>query len=158
MSGKETVVLTGDVPSGRMLMFKDSSMKYVACLVRRFLELSPDHSMNDFNNVRVFQHECFISLLEDINILRARPIEIRIQSSYVSSFPNQRFGNKNYDLVYDLINQSTEYVGIDMDSVFSIAKWKMPENEVEKALNFLSSEGHIYSTIDEHHFKTTNGD
>ena len=63
------IYLSGDVPGGNMIMFKDSSMKYVACLVRRFLQLSPDHSLEDFNNVRVFQAECFASLQEDINIL-----------------------------------------------------------------------------------------
>ena len=58
----------------------DSSMKYVACLVRRFLELSPDHSMKDFNNVRVYQDGWFISLQEDIHILEERGVEMKIQS------------------------------------------------------------------------------
>ena len=69
MSDKQKITLFGDVPGGQMRMFKDSSMKYVACLVMRFLELSPNHSMEDFNNVRVFENGYFISLQEDIEIL-----------------------------------------------------------------------------------------
>ena len=80
MSEKERIYLTGDVPGGNMIMFKDSSMKYVACLVKRFLEMSPDHSMEDYNNVRVFQGDYFISLLEDINILFDSAIRLSIQS------------------------------------------------------------------------------
>ena len=80
MSDKRKVYLYGDVPDGKMVMFSDSSMKYVACLVRRFLELSPDHSMKDFNNVRVYQDGWFISLQEDIHILEQRGVEMKIQS------------------------------------------------------------------------------
>jgi len=79
-------------------------------------------------------------------------------AGYVSSSSNQTFGNKNYDLVYGLIRQSTEEAGIDKDSIFSQAKKTMSKVEMDNALDFLSSEGHIYSTIDEEHFKTTDGD
>ena len=34
-------------------------------------------------------------------------------------------------------------------------KSKMSKQELDSSLDFLSSEGHIYSTIDEDHFKTT---
>ena len=80
MSEKKKVHLFGDVPGGKMVLYSDSSMKYVACLVRRFLELSPDHSMKDFNNVRVYQDGWFISLQEDIHILEERGVEMKIQS------------------------------------------------------------------------------
>ena len=79
-------------------------------------------------------------------------------AGYVSSSSNQTFGNKNYDLVYGLIRQSTEEAGIDKDSIFNQAKKTMSKVEMDNALDFLSSEGHIYSTIDEEHFKTTDGD
>ena len=48
--------------------------------------------------------------------------------------------------------------GIDRDTIFNQAKKTMTKNEMDNALDFLSSEGHIYSTIDEDHFKTTDGD
>ena len=81
-----------------------------------------------------------------------------VSSSYVSSSANQSFGNSNYDMVYGLIKQSTDEAGIDRDSIFGGVKKGMSRNEMDNALDFLSSEGHIYSTIDEDHFKTTDGD
>ena len=68
------------------------------------------------------------------------------------------FGNKNYDLVYGVIKQTSEEAGCDRDTVFNQAKRIMSRADMDTALDFLSSEGHIYSTIDEDHFKTTDGD
>ena len=83
MTKKEKVQLYvyGDVPDTSvkyMTMFKNESMKHVSCLVKRFLELSPDFSSEDYNRVRVSQSnnqhrqyykEYFIPLMEDIDIL-----------------------------------------------------------------------------------------
>ena len=70
----------------------------------------------------------------------------------------QSFGNKNYDLVYSIIRQTMDESGCDRDTVFSQAKKTMSKSDMDKALDHLSSEGHIYSTIDEDHFKTTDGE
>jgi len=70
----------------------------------------------------------------------------------------QSFGNKNYDLVYGIIRQTVEESGCDRDTVFNQAKKTMSKSDMDNALDFLSSEGHIYSTIDEDHFKTTDGE
>ena len=70
----------------------------------------------------------------------------------------QSFGNKNYDLVYSIIRQTMEESGCDRDTVFNQAKKTMSKSDMDNALDFLSSEGHIYSTIDEDHFKTTDGE
>merc|ERR1719234_242641 len=74
-----------------------------------------------------------------------------------SSAPSsgQSFGHKNYDLVYHLIQGSTEEQGVDRDSINQQVRTKMSKQEMDSALDYLSSEGHIYSTIDEDHFKTT---
>jgi len=79
-------------------------------------------------------------------------------AGYVSSSSNQSFGNKNYDMVYALIRQSMDEAGIDRDAIYDQAKKSMSKTEMDNSLEFLSSEGHIYSTIDEDHFKTTDGD
>ena len=89
MTKKEKVQLYiyGDVPDTSvkyMRMFKDESMKYVSCLVKRFLELSPDFSSEDYNRVRVFQYhkEYFIPLMEDIDILDINnDIKIKFQET-----------------------------------------------------------------------------
>ena len=68
------------------------------------------------------------------------------------------FGYKNADLVYGVIKQSMDEAGCNRDIVFNQAKKTMSRADMDNALDFLSSEGHIYSTIDEDHFKTTDGD
>lgn len=65
------------------------------------------------------------------------------------------FGHKHYDLVYGIIKGSMEEQGVNRDTVNMQVKSKMSKQEMDSALDFLSGEGHIYSTIDEDHFKTT---
>jgi len=72
-----------------------------------------------------------------------------------ASSAGQSFGHKHYDLVYGLIKGSMEEQGVDRDHINNQVKSKMSKQEMDSALDFLSSEGHIYSTIDEDHFKTT---
>jgi hypothetical protein len=81
-----------------------------------------------------------------------------IQGAAVSSSAGQSFGNKNYDQVYGMIRQSMDEAGLDRDSIFNKLRMKMSKVEMDNALDFLSSEGDIYSTIDEDYFKTTDGD
>lgn len=81
-----------------------------------------------------------------------------VQGGVVNNSSNQSFGNKNYDLVYGMIKQSSDETGLDRDSIFNQLRMKMSKVEMDNSLDFLSSEGHIYSTIDEDHFKTTDGD
>jgi len=70
-----------------------------------------------------------------------------------SSAPSS--GHKNYDMVYQLIKSSSAEQGVDRDSINQQVRTKMSKQEMDAALDYLSSEGHIYSTIDEDHFKTT---
>ena len=80
----------GDLPDASikyMRMFKDENMKYVSCLVKRFLELSSDFSSEDINRVSVSQGirgvedpQYFIHLKEDIDILDLKnDINIKFQ-------------------------------------------------------------------------------
>ena len=42
--------------------------------------------------------------------------------------------------------------GMGVDQVFEQLKGKITRDELNKSIQFLSDEGHIYSTIDEQHF------
>jgi len=70
----------------------------------------------------------------------------------------QSFGNKNYDTVYGLIRECVDEQGINKDLILNSLRGKLNKNEIDGAIDFLSNEGHIYSTIDDDHFKTTNED
>jgi replication factor A2 len=37
-------------------------------------------------------------------------------------------------------------------------KGRLSKKEMDDSIEFLSNEGHIYSTVDEDHFKSTEGD
>jgi len=76
----------------------------------------------------------------------------------VSTNLSSSFGNKNYDTVYALIKQSQEDQGISISSLLQSVQGKMSKSEMDSAIDYLSNEGHIYSTVDDEHFKSTDGD
>lgn len=65
------------------------------------------------------------------------------------------FGNAKYDSVYKMVAGCDREEGISRDELNQQLTGKMGRKEVDDALEFLSNEGHIYSTTDEDHFKTT---
>jgi len=76
----------------------------------------------------------------------------------MGSVTAQSFGNTKHDLVYGCIRQSMDDAGLHKDQLFAQIKAKMSKSEMETSLEFLSAEGHIYSTVDEDHFKSTDGE
>ena len=46
-------------------------------------------------------------------------------------------------------------VGISRRELYNIHRAEMSESKVEEMLDFLTNEGHIYTTMDQHHFKST---
>jgi len=58
-------------------------------------------------------------------------------------------------MVYSIIQATLVETGIEKSQIYSAVKGKMASRDVDAALEFLCSEGHIYSTIDEDHFKST---
>jgi len=74
------------------------------------------------------------------------------------SVGTQSFGNNKHDLVYGCIRQSMDDAGIHKDQLMEQVRTKMSKSELENSLEFLSAEGHIYSTVDEDHFKSTDGE
>jgi len=65
----------------------------------------------------------------------------------------QSFGNAKQDLVYKMVCSCTRDEGLQRDEVAQQLNGKMSKKEVDDALDYLSGEGHIYSTIDDDHFK-----
>lgn len=58
-------------------------------------------------------------------------------------------------LVYTIIQATTAETGMEKSQIYNSVKGKMGQRDVDAALEFLCSEGHIYSTVDEDHFKST---
>ena len=65
------------------------------------------------------------------------------------------FGNAKYDALYKMVSACEREEGMSRDELGQQLSGKMSRKEVDDALEFLSNEGHIYSTTDEDHFKTT---
>ena len=59
------------------------------------------------------------------------------------------------DAVYKVVAACEREEGIGRDEIFQTLQSEMSKKDLDDALEFLSSEGHVYSTIDEDHFKTT---
>ena len=65
------------------------------------------------------------------------------------------FGNAKYDAIYKMVSGCDREEGISRDELSQNLQGKMGRKDVDEGLEFLSNEGHIYSTVDEDHFKTT---
>jgi len=59
-----------------------------------------------------------------------------------------------YNQISSVIKQSKSNEGIHIGDICAYFK-NIPQNKIREALDFLSTEGHIYSTIDDEHFKST---
>jgi len=46
-------------------------------------------------------------------------------------------------------------IGLSVSSVVKTLARNFSENEVRQSINFLTNEGHLFSTTDEEHFKCT---
>lgn len=57
--------------------------------------------------------------------------------------------------VLDMIKQHAGEVGMPLDQLLSVLRTRMDEANIRKTIDFLSNEGHIYSTIDDNHFRAT---
>ncbi|CAK1551068.1 unnamed protein product [Leptosia nina] len=63
--------------------------------------------------------------------------------------------NPRQMLVYNLIRVSTVEQGISKQDIYATLKDKMSSVEFDNILEWMCNEGHIYSTIDEEHFRAT---
>ena len=65
-----------------------------------------------------------------------------------------RFGNNpKHEMTYKMIMGCSRDEGLSRDEIFAQLKGRMTQADVDGSLDYLSSDGHIYSTIDDNHFK-----
>lgn len=57
--------------------------------------------------------------------------------------------------VYNVIKQAKSEAGMNKSEILTLVK--MLEADVDKAVEFLITEGHVYCTIDDDHFRVTDG-
>lgn len=57
--------------------------------------------------------------------------------------------------VYSVIKRCEDEAGYSAQDIQKILPEKMPLPEIEKIISFFIEEGHIFSTIDENHYKVT---
>lgn len=63
--------------------------------------------------------------------------------------------NPRQMMVFNLIRASTLEQGISKQDMYASLKDRLPQIEFENILEWMCGEGHIYSTIDEEHFRAT---
>ena len=63
------------------------------------------------------------------------------------------FGNAKHDTVYKMVCGCDREEGIGKDELIGSLKGKIGASDVAASLDYLSGEGHIYSTIDDDHYK-----
>lgn len=78
-----------------------------------------------------------------------------VGSSTATSSSSASFGNAKYDNVYKMVAGCDRDEGISRDEVYQQLAGRLAKNDINEALEFLSNEGHIYTTTDDDHFKTT---
>ena len=64
------------------------------------------------------------------------------------------FPSNVHQMVYELVRANTTERGEGVAEIVSKLKGTADEKRIREALAFLSSEGHIYTTVDEDHFKS----
>ena len=63
--------------------------------------------------------------------------------------------NAHQQLVLNALGTSSSETGVAMSDISNALKGQLSEGDIRGALNYLVNEGHVYSTIDEDHFKRT---
>ncbi|KAL7685305.1 putative replication factor A protein [Plasmopara halstedii] len=57
--------------------------------------------------------------------------------------------------ILDVLGTCSSNCGLKIDQIYTNLKSQITEQQLRSALNYLMNEGHVYSTIDEDHFKRT---
>ncbi|VVC32075.1 Hypothetical protein CINCED_3A012161 [Cinara cedri] len=82
------------------------------------------------------------------------PVNNDIGGGYMDSTNSLSLNPKQLK-VYTVIKQCQDEAGYSASDIQKILPEKMSTTEIEKILSFFIEEGHIFSTIDENHYKVT---
>jgi len=78
--------------------------------------------------------------------------------SFQAKEENNTGGNPIQNSVLDAIKGSESEQGISVDEISSALKGRnYAQDQIREAIDWLSNEGHVYSTIDDDHYKSTDG-
>lgn len=67
------------------------------------------------------------------------------------------FQNPKHEAVFKVLRGCDRDEGLSRDEMMQALRGRLSKMDLDDALDFLSGEGHIYSTTDDDHFKTTDG-
>ncbi|KAF0691496.1 Aste57867_17298 [Aphanomyces stellatus] len=65
------------------------------------------------------------------------------------------FSDPAQQAILDILGASSLDMGLSVDQIKQQLQGRLSDAQLRDALNYLTNEGHIYSTIDENHFKRT---
>ncbi|OQR95899.1 replication protein A 32 kDa subunit [Thraustotheca clavata] len=78
------------------------------------------------------------------------------QSTYQNfAATDSSFSDPGQQAILDILGASTLEMGLSIDQIKSSLNGRLNDAQLREALGYLTNEGHIYSTIDENHFKRT---
>ena len=88
-----------------------------------------------------------------------------LQSSHMKDLERKKsktsrgsvFENSKHNAVYNLVTSCTRDEGLDRYKMMQTLSDNISRMDLDDALDFLRDEGHIYATIDDDHFKATDG-
>nr|CCA22005.1 replication protein A 32 kDa subunit putative [Albugo laibachii Nc14] len=102
------------------------------------------------------------------NLQKANPSQHQTSSTGAPWAPQGPMVNTNSDfgaldssfspeqkIVLDVLGTCTNDEGLPVDRIYAQVQHQMSEPQLQNVLMYLTSEGHVYSTIDENHFKRT---
>ncbi|RHZ41023.1 hypothetical protein DYB26_016093, partial [Aphanomyces astaci] len=77
------------------------------------------------------------------------------QQNYNFGASDSGFSDPAQQAILDILGASSLDMGLSVDQIKQNLHGRVTDAQLRDALNYLTNEGHIYSTIDENHFKRT---
>jgi len=77
------------------------------------------------------------------------------QYAYQQQAQSESVGTPCQNCVLECIKQSSDETGVSITSICESLAGRFNETDIRSGLDFLSNEGHIYSTIDDDHYRST---